>query len=371
MITTAGGAHLSVTACKKTPKGYYVHTCTLLDGMVQTGDEALACVERDRRWAIMRNHTGAHLLQKALREVLGAHVHQAGSYEDNERVRFDFTHFNAVTPQELKEVERIVNAKIFEALPVTVKEMPLKEAKELGAMALFGEKYGEIVRVVDIEGFSTEFCGGTHAANTAQLGCFKILSESGVAAGIRRVEGTTGYGVLRLLDERTEMLHQTAGALKAGNVHDLPARAAALTAELKNVQRALEAAKQEQANQKASGLFDNAVDVEGVKIYTMFFSGTAAEALRKMCDTAREKAPDSVTAIIGEAGGKLSLAVAVGKQAQARGLAAGRLAKEIASRAGGNGGGKPDFAMAGIKDAARVDEALAAVPQIVRGALKQ
>ena len=186
VIATAGGAHLAVTACKKTPKGYYVHTCTLLDGVVQAGDKVIASVERDRRHAIMRNHTGAHLLQKALREVLGAHVHQAGSYEDDERVRFDFTHFNAVTPQELAEVERIVNAKIFEALPVHIKVMPLKEAKELGAMALFGEKYGDIVRVVDVEGFSTEFCGGTHVSNTAELGCFKILSESSVAAGIRR-----------------------------------------------------------------------------------------------------------------------------------------------------------------------------------------
>ena len=181
VIATAGGAHLAVTACKKTPKGYYVHTCTLLDGVVQAGDKVIASVERDRRHAIMRNHTGAHLLQKALREVLGAHVHQAGSYEDDERVRFDFTHFNAVTPQELAEVERIVNAKIFEALPVHIKVMPLKEAKELGAMALFGEKYGDIVRVVDVEGFSTEFCGGTHVSNTAELGCFKILSDASKA----------------------------------------------------------------------------------------------------------------------------------------------------------------------------------------------
>ena len=240
VIATAGGAHLAVTACKKTPKGYYVHTCTLLDGVVQAGDKVIASVERDRRHAIMRNHTGAHLLQKALREVLGAHVHQAGSYEDDERVRFDFTHFNAVTPQELAEVERIVNAKIFEALPVHIKVMPLKEAKELGAMALFGEKYGDIVRVVDVEGFSTEFCGGTHVSNTAELGCFKILSESSVAAGIRRIEGTTGYGVLRLLDEKSDMLNQTAGALKVSNIHDLPARAAALTAELRSVQKELE-----------------------------------------------------------------------------------------------------------------------------------
>ena len=268
VIATAGGAHLAVTACKKTPKGYYVHTCTLLDGVVQAGDKVIASVERDRRHAIMRNHTGAHLLQKALREVLGAHVHQAGSYEDDERVRFDFTHFNAVTPQELAEVERIVNAKIFEALPVHIKVMPLKEAKELGAMALFGEKYGDIVRVVDVEGFSTEFCGGTHVSNTAELGCFKILSESSVAAGIRRIEGTTGYGVLRLLDEKSDMLNQTAGALKVSNIHDLPARAAALTAELRSVQKELDDLKQRQTAMKASGLFEDAKDVDGIKIFT-------------------------------------------------------------------------------------------------------
>ena len=368
-IATAGGAHLAVTACKKTPKGYYVHTCTLLDGVVQAGDKVIASVERDRRHAIMRNHTGAHLLQKALREVLGAHVHQAGSYEDDERVRFDFTHFNAVTPQELAEVERIVNAKIFEALPVHIKVMPLKEAKELGAMALFGEKYGDIVRVVDVEGFSTEFCGGTHVSNTAELGCFKILSESSVAAGIRRIEGTTGYGVLRLLDEKSDMLNQTAGALKVSNIHDLPARAAALTAELRSVQKELDDLKQRQTAMKASGLFEDAKDVDGIKIFTMYLTGTATDALRKLCDNARDKAPASVTAVIGEAEGKTTLAVAVGKEAQARGLAAGKLVKEIAAVAGGNGGGKPDFAMAGIKDTSRIDDALNAVPGIVKAAL--
>ncbi len=369
VIATAGGAHLAVTACKKTPKGYYVHTCTLLDGVVQAGDKVIASVERDRRHAIMRNHTGAHLLQKALREVLGAHVHQAGSYEDDERVRFDFTHFNAVTPQELAEVERIVNAKIFEALPVHIKVMPLKEAKELGAMALFGEKYGDIVRVVDVEGFSTEFCGGTHVSNTAELGCFKILSESSVAAGIRRIEGTTGYGVLRLLDEKSDMLNQTAGALKVSNIHDLPARAAALTAELRSVQKELDDLKQRQTAMKASGLFEDAKDVDGIKIFTMYLTGTATDALRKLCDNARDKAPASVTAVIGEAEGKTTLAVAVGKEAQARGLAAGKLVKEIAAVAGGNGGGKPDFAMAGIKDTSRIDDALNAVPGIVKAAL--
>ncbi len=201
-LQAAGGAKLSVYAVKKTPKGFFVHTCALQEGTLRVGEVVTAKVDAARRHAIMRNHTAAHLLQKALREVLGDHVHQAGSYEDDERVRFDFTHFSAVTPQQLEQVERIVNEKILEALPVNVRVMPLAEAKKIGAMALFGEKYGDTVRVVDASGWSTEFCGGTHVKNTAEVGCFKVISEASVAAGIRRIEGTTGWGVLKLLKKR-------------------------------------------------------------------------------------------------------------------------------------------------------------------------
>ena len=193
----SGDAKLKVTQVKKTPKGYFVHTCELLDGTIHGGDEVTASVDEKRRAAICRNHTATHLLQKALREVLGEHVHQAGSYQDDHITHFDFTHFSAVSPAELAEVERRVNEKIYEALPVTVKNLPIEEAKKMGAMALFGEKYGSVVRVVDAGGWSTEFCGGTHVTNTAQIGCFKILSESSVAAGIRRIEATTAFGVLR------------------------------------------------------------------------------------------------------------------------------------------------------------------------------
>ncbi|MEG2652150.1 MAG: alanine--tRNA ligase [Ruthenibacterium sp.] len=368
-ITTASGAHLAVYACKKTPKGFFVHTCTLEDGMVQKGERVTACVDKTRRHAIMRNHTSAHLLQKALREVLGAHVHQAGSYEDDERTRFDFTHFSAVTPQELAQVENIVNEKIFEAMPVTIREMALKDAKELGAMALFGEKYGDVVRVVDVSGWSTEFCGGTHVSNTAQLGCFKILSESSVAAGIRRIESTTGYGVLRLLNEKSDMLAQVAGNLKVSGLHELAQRSVTVMADLKAVQKELDELKAEMAGAKMDGLFESATDVDGVKIFTLYLTGTAPDALRTVCDKTRDKAPKSVTAVIGESEGKLTLCVSCGKDAQARGLAAGKLVKEIAVLAGGNGGGKPDFAMAGIKDASKIDDALNAVPGIVSAAL--
>ena len=366
---TSGDTSLKVLDVKKTPKGYFVHTCVLESGMIQVGQTVTAAVNKGRRRAIARNHTSAHLLQQALRDVLGNHVHQAGSYEDDERVRFDFTHFSAMTPEEIALVEHIVNQKIFAAMDVTVRNLPLAEAKKMGAMALFGEKYGEIVRVVDIEGYSTEFCGGTHVKNTAQLGCFKILSESSVAAGVRRIEGTTGMGVLRLLDERTEMLHQVADALKVNNVHDLPLRAVTIAGELKSTQRELEAAKAALAANKIDGLFENAQDVEGIKIMAAYFSGTGSDTLRSMCDKIRDKAPNTVAALVGASDGKITLAVSCGKNAQERGLKAGALVKAIAAVAGGNGGGKPDFAMAGIKDATKVDEALAAVAGIVRSAL--
>ena len=369
-IVTASGARLEVQAVKKTPKGYFVHTCTLTEGTAIVGETATASVSKGRRCAIARNHTSAHLLQKALREVLGSHVHQAGSYEDDERVRFDFTHFSAVTPEELALVEHIVNQKIFEALDVTVQNMPLAEAKKMGAMALFGEKYGEIVRVVDINGWSTEFCGGTHVSNTAQLGCFKILSESSVAAGVRRIEGTTGFGVLRLLDERTEMLHKVAGSLKVNNLKDLPLRAEGMAAEVKSLTKELEQVKAEVAASKIDGLFENAAEVNGIHIVTAYLSGTAPEALRGMCEKIRDKAPNVVSALVGSTDGKISLVVCCGKGAQDAGLKAGVLVKQIAAIAGGNGGGKPDLAMAGLKDATKIDEALNAVPGIVAGILQ-
>ena len=369
-IVTASGARLEVKAVKKTPKGYFVHTCTLTEGTAIVGETATASVSKGRRRAIARNHTSAHLLQKALREVLGSHVHQAGSYEDDERVRFDFTHFSAVTPEELALVEHIVNQKIFEALDVTVQNMPLAEAKKMGVMALFGEKYGEIVRVVDINGWSTEFCGGTHVSNTAQLGCFKILSESSVAAGVRRIEGTTGFGVLRLLDERTEMLHKVAGSLKVNNLKDLPLRAEGMAAEVKSLTKELEQVKAEVAASKIDGLFENAAEVNGIHIVTAYLSGTAPEALRGMCEKIRDKAPNVVSALVGSTDGKISLVVCCGKGAQDAGLKAGVLVKQIAAIAGGNGGGKPDLAMAGLKDATKIDEALNAVPGIVAGILQ-
>ena len=276
-----------------------------------------------------------------------------------------------MTPAELAEVERRVNEKIYEALPVTVQNLPIEEAKKMGAMALFGEKYGSVVRVVDAGGWSTEFCGGTHVTNTAQIGCFKILSESSVAAGIRRIEGTTAFGVLDLLDDRTELLAKTAAALKANNLKDAPARAEALNAELKETAKQLEILKAQVASAKIDGLFENAADIDGVRIVSAYLTGTGADTLRDMVDKIRDKAPNAVTVLIGSDGAKTMMAVGVSKNALARGLKAGALVKKIAAIAGGNGGGKPDFAMAGIRDASKIDDALNAVPEIVKAEMNQ
>ena len=361
---------LRVLDVKKTPKGYYVHTCVLESGIVKVGDHLTAQVDKEYRMAIARNHTATHLLQAALREVLGDHVHQAGSYQDAEITHFDFTHFSAVTPEELARVQKIVNDKIYESMNVTVREMPIEEAKKLGAMALFGEKYGKVVRVVDIEGWSTEFCGGTHVKNTAQIGGFKIVSEASVAAGIRRIEAVTGRSLLIRANLQEAMLHTVANTLKANNVTALPVRAEAVMAENKALAKELEEIKAQVAASKVTSLFDNAEEIGGVKIASAYFTGTTGDTLRGMCDTIRDKAvKPAVAVLVGKSEDKITMAVTVTKQAQEKGLKAGALVKEIAAIAGGKGGGKPDFAMAGLKDETKIDEALAAVGAIVKKAL--
>ena len=369
-LLTGPECSLRVLDVKKTPKGYYVHTCVLESGIVKVGDHLNAQVDKEYRMSVCRNHTATHLLQAALREVLGDHVHQAGSYQDASITHFDFTHFSAVTPEELARVQKIVNDKIFDSMNVTVQEMPVEEAKKLGAMALFGEKYGKVVRVVDIEGWSTEFCGGTHVKNTAQIGGFKIVSESSVAAGIRRIEAVTGRNLLIRANLQEAMLHDVANTLKANNVAALPARAEAVMAENKAMSRELEEMKAKIAASKVDSLFDNAEEADGVKIASAYFTGTTGDTLRGMCDSIRDKAVNPVVAVlVGKAEDKITMAVTVNKLAQEKGLKAGVLVKELSAIAGGKGGGKPDFAMAGLKDETKIDEALASVSAIVKKAL--
>ena len=365
-LLTGPECSLRVLDVKKTPKGYYVHTCVLESGIVKVGDHLNAQVDKEYRMSVCRNHTATHLLQAALREVLGDHVHQAGSYQDAEITHFDFTHFSAVTPEELARVQKIVNDKIYESMNVTVKEMPIEEAKKLGAMALFGEKYGKVVRVVNIEGWSTEFCGGTHVKNTAQIGGFKIVSESSVAAGIRRIEAVTGRNLLVRANLQEAMLHTVANTLKANNITSLPIRAEAVMAENKAMSKELEEIKAKVAASKVDSLFDNAEEVGGVKIASAYFTGTSGDTLRGMCDSIRDKAVNPCVAVlVGKTDDKITMAVTVNKLAQEKGLKAGNLVKEISAIAGGKGGGKPDFAMAGLKEETKIDEALAAVKGIV------
>ena len=263
------------------------------------------------------------------------------------------------------DVEELVNREILQAVPVSVQEMGIEEARKSGAMALFGEKYGEIVRVVDVCGWSTEFCGGTHVQNTAQIGCFKIISESSVAAGIRRIEAVTGKNLLMRANANELVLRTTAAALKANNLADLAARAEAVMAENKALAKELDAVKAEVAAAKVQSLFESAEDVNGVKIITAYFSGTASGTLRGMCDTLRDKAVKPVLAVlVGSDGGKITMAVSVNKLAQEKGLKAGSIVKELSAIAGGKGGGKPDFAMAGLKDPNKIDEALHAAAEV-------
>ncbi len=362
-------ARLAVLDVKKTTKGFFVHACTLLSGTVRLGDTLNAQVDEKKRKAIMRNHTSAHLLQQALRQVLGEHVHQAGSYVDSERMRFDFTHFSAMSAEEVQKVEQVVNEVIFDAMPVSCATMPIEQAKSIGAAALFGEKYGDVVRVIDVSKWSIELCGGTHVQNTAQLGCFRILSESSVAAGVRRIESTTGYGVLQLLEEREEMLRLMAKSLKVNAYAELPAKLTALSAEVKKLEKELSSVKDKAANELAGDLFKSPTNVNGINVYTALLPNTDADALRKMCDLIRNNDENAVGALVGEQEGKMSLAVCCAKNAVDKGLKAGALVKQIAAVAGGSGGGRPDFAMAGIKNADKAQEALDATAEIVAGML--
>ena len=364
VIETANGL-MKVTDVKKTGKGLYVHTCALEKGFVKAGDKAVAKVDVATRRATEANHSAAHLMQAALRKVLGDHVHQSGSYVDNERCRFDFTHFSAMTAEELAEVEMLVNGAISDALEVTTQEMSMDDAKKSGAMALFGEKYGDVVRVVKMGDFATELCGGTHVSNTAKVGLFKIVSESSVAAGVRRIEAVTGMGVLTLLAEKQNLINETAKGLKINNPNDIAVKAAQANEEIKALQKENEALRGEIAKGRVADLMKNAVEVNGLKVYTGYFAGTNADALRQMA----QGIEDGIAVLCGEQGGKVTIAASCGKSAIAAGVKAGALVKAVAAVTGGNGGGKPDFAMAGAKDVSKVDEALAKAPEIVKSIL--
>lgn len=372
-VIKTDNATLEVTATGKTPDGVVLHIARFISGdSIALGDKVHAQIDVEKREATRRNHTAAHLLQAALRKHLGSHVEQAGQLVNSEEMRFDFTHFSALSGDELKAIEREVNEVILKGIPVETREMPIEEAKKLGAMALFGEKYGDVVRVVSAGDFSVELCGGTHADNTAKLGLFKIVSESSVAAGIRRITAVTGFGVLKHIENDERIMQSAAAAMKLGNVAELDKRAATLAAEVKAKDRELAELRSEISALKAGSLMDSARQVGGVRLITAEVAVSNPGELRSMCDTARDNGADIVAVFAGvnKEKGTLNFACACGADAIKLGAHAGNIVRETAKIASGSGGGKPDSAMAGAKDASKADEALAAVDSIVSAMLK-
>ena len=368
-VITADGVEFDVEDTSKNADGIYIHSGTVKNGVVTVGNTVNAQIDADRRKSVMRNHTAAHLLQAALREVLGTHVEQAGQLVNEKEVRFDFTHFNPLTDEELKKVEAIVNREILACSPVTMQEMPIEEAKKMGAMMLFGEKYGDIVRVVKAGDVSTEFCGGTHVSSTGELGLFKVVSEVSVAAGVRRIVALTGTGVLNYLNECEDTVKFASATFKSSD-NEVKDRISALVAENKAKDKEIQNLNAEMTKLKSADMFSSAVDVDGLELYTAKVEGTTPDALRSMGDDVKAKGDNVVAVLAGVNGDKANLVAVCGKGAIAKGVKAGDLVKEVAKIANGGGGGRPDSAMAGAKDVTKIDEALSKAEEIVKSLIK-
>ena len=354
---------------KKTD-GVYIHVCTVANGEIKVGDTVCADIEDARRDAICRNHSAAHLLQAALRTVLGSHVEQAGSFVSEDICRFDFTHFAALTSDEITKVEALVNANILVANEIITKETDVETARAEGATALFGEKYGSVVRMVKMGNFSTELCGGTHCNNTGRIGLFKIVSESSVAAGVRRIEAVTGFGVLKLIAQKDALLSDVANELKVQNVSDVSGKAAALQNELRSVKREVESLNAKLASTKLDGILASAKTVGTVKLIAARLDDMQIDAARALADDIKAKYSDTVALLAVASGDKLNFIAVAGKDALASGAHAGKLVGAVASICGGKGGGRPDNAMAGGKDISKIDEALASAEATLLGMLK-
>ena len=354
---------VTVSDVQKTKDGKYMHIGVVTEGEISVEDEVEAKVDPAYRQAICRAHTTTHLLQKALRKVLGDHVEQAGSYTANDHIRFDFTHFAALTPEELEQVEELVNEAILAGSPVITEEMSIDEAKKKGAMALFGEKYGEVVRVVQA-GDSVELCGGTHLDNTAKAGMCKIISEASVAAGVRRIEAVTGKAVLDYLNERQHILNEAASALKT-SPNELAAKVEQTMADLRAMNKQVEKLNGKIASMQMVDLFNVSRDVKGVNVVATKLEDATPDVLRTMGDDIKEKAPNMVAVLSSVNGEKVSLLCVCGAEAVKKGAHAGKIIKEVAKIVGGGGGGRPDSATAGGKNPAKLEEALEAVNNIV------
>lgn len=359
-VIEGDGFTFEVYNTTKTGAGVFLHQGTVTDGSVKVNADAYARVDEEARLSIMRNHTAAHLLQAALRRVLGSHVEQAGQLVNAAEVRFDFSHFSALTAEELQKIENEVNAQILKSVSVTMTEMPIDEAKKLGAMALFGEKYGDVVRVVEAKGYSIELCGGTHIDNTARLGLFKIVSEGSVASGVRRIQAVTGRGVLDYIDNKASLINECAAAVKVGNIEDLPRRINQISSELKAAEKEKAELSGRLAAIEAERLLSQAESIKGVRLVKASLKNTSPESMRSMCDEIKAggEATVIVIASLNEEKGNLSFAAACSKAAVEKGAHAGNIVREVAKLAGGSGGGKPDVAMAGGKDISKLKAAL-------------
>ncbi|MBR1528945.1 MAG: alanine--tRNA ligase [Oscillospiraceae bacterium] len=358
-------AKFKVTAVTKDEDGHYLHFGIMKSGVLRVGDDVETKVCPKFRNKVMRNHTAAHLLQAALREVLGDHVHQAGQLVNEKACRFDFSHFSAMTTEEIQKVEALVNTWILEAMPVEVNEMPIEQARKLGAMALFGEKYGDVVRVVKAGDVSIEFCGGTHVKNTSNIGLFRIVSESSVASGVRRIEAVTGEGVLELIQSLQNTINESAKALKLNNPAELPAKCVSLTAQLKETEKTVESLRQKMAGNALDDILKSAKIVSGVEVVGAAVQNANADLLRKMGDQIKSTDKPMIAVLAGVGGEKGQLYCVCTKSALAKGAHAGNIVKKVSALTEGKGGGRPDSAMAGIGNMALVDQALSELEAIV------
>ncbi len=363
-------AEAKVVYTKKTADGIYLHEVEITKGTFSLNDKVSLAVDVRNRNDIARNHSATHLLHKALKNVLGSHVAQAGSLVTSDRLRFDFSHFEAMTESELKAVEEIVNTAILDAMPISVQELPIDEAKKLGAAAQFGEKYGDVVRVVSMGDFSIEFCGGTHVTNTAICGLFKIISENGVAAGVRRIEAITGRGVLDYISQKDSLILKTAEVLKS-NIHEIDIKANSVVAELKDAGRKIDELTSKLAGGMADDVFASAKDIVGVKVISSVVPSLAANDLAVMGDKLKDKLQGAgVIVLASEKDDKISFIAMANKDAVGMGVHSGNIIREITKIAGGSGGGKPDLARGGGKDASKLADAISAVDALVEGMLK-
>jgi len=363
-------AEAKVIYTKKSADGIYLHEVEIVKGAFVLNDKVSLAVDHRNRGNIARNHSATHLLHKALKNVLGSHVAQAGSLVTADRLRFDFSHFEAMTADELKAVEEIVNTAILDAMPINVQELPIDEAKKLGAAAQFGEKYGDVVRVVSMGDFSIEFCGGTHITNTSVCGLFKIISENGVAAGVRRIEAVTGRGVLDYIARNDKLIVDTAVALKTNLIHEIDKKAEALMAQSKEHERQIETFKSKMAAAKVNNIMTGIKHIGDLNVLTAQIDGISADEMKAMADKVKAEVENSVAVLASATDGKITFVAMASKTAVDKGVHCGNIIREITAIAGGKGGGKPDMAQGGGTEASKIDDALAHVDDIISSLVK-